>query len=180
MSLPPRPTLPPPLLNATPDDARIYFDRASASWRCEVDDAAREQLGVAAVGVAEMEWQAQGERWKPVLDEEEVRRQQQAYGVSGVDEEVSVPPRETRPRAGQSQGRRSHETCAALAREKARNGEERRAQVHACNTRCSLSLRQSCVDVYKKGQHERWRAQSRLLIAVPCALQVEQDGSGPP
>lgn len=61
------------------DDERVYLDRASATWRCEADD----EEGT------ELEWDREKGSWVPVLDEELVRQQQAAYGVEGVDEEVS-------------------------------------------------------------------------------------------
>lgn len=55
-------------------DERVYFDKQSGNWRCEIE------------GGEEVEWNVQGQAWMPVLDDEAIRAQQAAYSV---DEEVS-------------------------------------------------------------------------------------------
>lgn len=62
-------------------DERIYFDRQSGHWRCEIEG---------GNGIEEVEWDAEKRAWIPVLDDEIVRAQQAAYSIEGVDEEVSL------------------------------------------------------------------------------------------
>lgn len=60
-------------------DERVYFDKQSGHWRCEIEEGG---------GIEEVEWDADKRAWIPVLDDEIVRAQQAAYSVVGVDEEV--------------------------------------------------------------------------------------------
>lgn len=112
-ALPARPTIAPPVAGIAPGtsfspdlhEELVYLDRASNTWRCEAGEENARQ------GVLELEWRAgvhvpgaetaqdeegneirrkeAGGRWVPVLDEDVVKRQQMAYGVAGVDENVS-------------------------------------------------------------------------------------------
>lgn len=61
-------------------DERVYFDKQSGHWRCEIEGDA---------GIEEVEWESDNSAWIPVLSEEALRAQQAAYSVAGVDEEVS-------------------------------------------------------------------------------------------
>jgi HIV Tat-specific factor 1 len=62
------------------EDERVYFDKQSGNWRCEIEG---------QEGSDEVEWEAQTQAWVPVLNEEAIKAQQAAYSVEGVDEEVS-------------------------------------------------------------------------------------------
>ncbi|PPR07381.1 hypothetical protein CVT26_013697 [Gymnopilus dilepis] len=62
------------------DDPRIYFSKATNTWRFEQDDG------------SELEFDAAKNAWIPVVDEETISRQQAAYSVPGVDEETPAAP----------------------------------------------------------------------------------------
>ncbi|KAL0956589.1 hypothetical protein HGRIS_002727 [Hohenbuehelia grisea] len=62
------------------DDPRVYFDKASKTWRYEADDG------------SEQEYDASKGAWVPVVDEDLVKQQQAAYSVAGVDEETPAAP----------------------------------------------------------------------------------------
>ncbi|KAK5115984.1 hypothetical protein LTR62_000440 [Meristemomyces frigidus] len=55
-------------------DERISFSKAGGTYLLEAEDG------------SEWEWQERAEKWVPVLNEEEVEKQRQAYKVAGVDE----------------------------------------------------------------------------------------------
>jgi len=61
------------------DDPRVYFDTQSRQWRLEDGD-------------AELEYEPAKAVWIPVVDEDLVRKQQAAYSVVGVDEEMPAAP----------------------------------------------------------------------------------------
>ncbi|KAI9509404.1 hypothetical protein F5148DRAFT_759525 [Russula earlei] len=60
-------------------DPRVYLDTQSGRWRLEDGD-------------AEFEYQPARAVWIPVVDEDLVRKQQAAYSVAGVDEEMPAAP----------------------------------------------------------------------------------------
>ncbi|KAF5317155.1 hypothetical protein D9611_003909 [Ephemerocybe angulata] len=62
------------------DDPRVYFNKATDTWRLEQDDD------------TELEYDASKGAWVPVLDEDLLKRQQAAYSVAGVDEETPAAP----------------------------------------------------------------------------------------
>lgn len=59
------------------NDPRIHFDQTTGKWQYEDDDGNG------------FEWDDRKEAWAPLVDEDLIRAQQAAYGVQGVDEEVS-------------------------------------------------------------------------------------------
>ncbi|KAF7288638.1 RRM domain-containing protein [Mycena chlorophos] len=59
---------------------RIYFDRDSNTWRYEESDG------------TEMEYDGATGKWVALVGEEQLRLQQAAYSVSGVDEETPAAP----------------------------------------------------------------------------------------
>ncbi|KAH9048346.1 hypothetical protein EDB84DRAFT_1673143 [Lactarius hengduanensis] len=61
------------------DDPRVHFDTQSARWRLEDGD-------------AEYEYEPSKAVWFPVVDEDLIRKQQAAYSIAGVDEEVPAAP----------------------------------------------------------------------------------------
>ncbi|KAN0129771.1 hypothetical protein V8E53_012436 [Lactarius tabidus] len=61
------------------DDPRVSFDTQIARWRLEDGD-------------AEYEYEPSKAVWIPVVDEDLIRKQQAAYSVAGVDEEVPAAP----------------------------------------------------------------------------------------
>lgn len=70
---------PPQRLPFNETDERVYFDQQNRTWRCEVEG-------------EEIEWDSFTRAWIPVVDEDTIRKQQAAYSVEGVDEEVSDDP----------------------------------------------------------------------------------------
>lgn len=60
------------------DDPRVHFDKTAGKWQYE-----DEQTG------QEYEWNDIAKAWVPIIDEEQIKAQQAAYSVEGVDEEVS-------------------------------------------------------------------------------------------
>ncbi|KAF5321971.1 hypothetical protein D9619_001814 [Psilocybe cf. subviscida] len=62
------------------DDPRIYFSKTANTWRFEQDDG------------SELEYDTSKSAWVPLVDEDLVARQQAAYSVAGVDEEVPAAP----------------------------------------------------------------------------------------
>ncbi|KAN0107202.1 hypothetical protein V8E52_010404 [Russula decolorans] len=65
--------------SAFEDDPRVYFDTQSSRWRLEDGD-------------AELEYEPSRAVWMPVVDEDLVRKQQAAYSIAGVDEEIPAAP----------------------------------------------------------------------------------------
>ncbi|KAH9002007.1 hypothetical protein EDB86DRAFT_2801070 [Lactarius hatsudake] len=61
------------------DDPRVHFDTQSTRWRLEDGD-------------AEYEYEPSKAVWFPVVDEDLIRKQQAAYSIAGVDEEVPAAP----------------------------------------------------------------------------------------
>lgn len=69
-------------------DPRVYFDRQTDTWKCEANG----EEGDAGPGATELEWDAQRKTWVPLLDEDLLQAQQQAYSVDGVDVQVRAYP----------------------------------------------------------------------------------------
>ncbi|KAI6046159.1 hypothetical protein EDC04DRAFT_2558357 [Pisolithus marmoratus] len=61
-------------------DDRIHFSKESGTWRFEQEDG------------SELEYDAVKGIWVPVVDEDLVKKQQAAYSVPGVDEELPAAP----------------------------------------------------------------------------------------
>lgn len=61
-------------------DDRIHFSKESGTWRLEQEDG------------TELEYDAAKGTWVPVVDEDLVKKQQAAYSVPGVDEEIPAAP----------------------------------------------------------------------------------------
>lgn len=59
---------------------RIYFSKTSNTWRFEQDDE------------TELEYDASKNSWLPLVDEDLISRQQAAYSITGVDEEIPAAP----------------------------------------------------------------------------------------
>ncbi|KAJ6586915.1 hypothetical protein DFH09DRAFT_910267 [Mycena vulgaris] len=68
------------LTDAFANDERIYLEKTSNTWRYEEEDG------------TEMEYDAVKGIWIPLVDEDLVKRQQAAYSVAGVDEEIPAAP----------------------------------------------------------------------------------------
>ncbi|KAI6113245.1 hypothetical protein EDD16DRAFT_1484363 [Pisolithus croceorrhizus] len=62
------------------EDDRIHFSKESGTWRLEQEDG------------TELEYDAAKGIWVPVVDEDLVKKQQAAYAVPGVDEEIPAAP----------------------------------------------------------------------------------------
>ncbi|KAF9566790.1 hypothetical protein CPC08DRAFT_703757 [Agrocybe pediades] len=62
------------------DDPRIYFSKTANAWRFEQDDG------------SELEFDSAKNAWIPIVDDDAISRQQAAYSVAGVDEEVPAAP----------------------------------------------------------------------------------------
>ncbi|PPQ67318.1 hypothetical protein CVT25_005902 [Psilocybe cyanescens] len=88
MSAPPPPLPPSPAVGtsvevqaaAFADDPRIYFSKTANTWRFEQDDG------------TELEFDAAKSSWIPLVDDDEISRQQAAYSIAGVDEETPAAP----------------------------------------------------------------------------------------
>lgn len=57
----------------------MHFDTQTGKWMYENTETGQE-----------FEWNMVANAWVPVADEEELRKQQAAYSVAGVDEEVGL------------------------------------------------------------------------------------------
>lgn len=57
--------------------ANMHFDTQTGKWMYENTETGQEY-----------EWNTVANAWAPVADEEELKKQQAAYSVAGVDEEV--------------------------------------------------------------------------------------------
>lgn len=68
----------PHMQQGQPADANMHFDTTTGKWMYENTETGQE-----------FEWNTAANAWVPVADEEELKKQQAAYSVAGVDEEVS-------------------------------------------------------------------------------------------
>ncbi|KAF9244883.1 hypothetical protein BU15DRAFT_85733 [Melanogaster broomeanus] len=77
------------------EDDRIHFSKDTGTWRIEQEDG------------SELEYDTTKSQWVPVVDEELLRKQQAAYSIAGVDEEVH--PSRTRPQTRQQETERTED-----------------------------------------------------------------------